>query len=236
MKFSAFSYVLGIRPGTCAYKHSAAEIFKDAPWLNIPGDRFSHILVEPLYPPGRLLGGASTSGGKMSKLAALAAARRKEKSEKDNETPSQKPTASVALLDRLRQNGDRLLSRKSDREINAKAANTEAIIKEKGSSPNDAAPENYVLPSRIKSRASQSHFASVASTGPSSVAPTASPSIFAQTLFSDDAENPWRSDSPKNSLYFKLPPLQGPSAKLCAFSGPSPDDRVVDVQKPKSWL
>ncbi|KAG0161118.1 hypothetical protein PDIDSM_8651 [Penicillium digitatum] len=71
---------------------SAADFFRDCPWLNIPSHRKSEILIEPLYPRLGLLGGAPESGGKLSKLAALAAARKKKESEKaplpETSTPS----------------------------------------------------------------------------------------------------------------------------------------------------
>ncbi|KAJ6160879.1 Translation elongation factor EF-1 subunit [Penicillium chermesinum] len=41
---------------------SAADFFRDCPWLNVPLHRKSEILVEPLYPRLGLLGGATRSG------------------------------------------------------------------------------------------------------------------------------------------------------------------------------
>ncbi|KAJ5796147.1 Translation elongation/initiation factor/Ribosomal beta-barrel [Penicillium psychrosexuale] len=64
---------------------SAADFFRDCPWLNVPSHRKSDILIEPLFPRLGLLGGAPENGGKLSKLAALAAARKKKEAEK---TPS----------------------------------------------------------------------------------------------------------------------------------------------------
>ncbi|KAI0113296.1 P-loop containing nucleoside triphosphate hydrolase protein [Daldinia grandis] len=54
---------------------SFADFFSDMPWLNIPKDRETTFTI-PSQPRGGLLGGAST-GGKVSKLQALAAARKK---------------------------------------------------------------------------------------------------------------------------------------------------------------
>lgn len=71
---------------------SAAEFFRDSPWLNVPSHRKADILVEPLYPRMGLLGGAPESGGKASKLAALAAARKK----KEEEKPPAEATPAVA--------------------------------------------------------------------------------------------------------------------------------------------
>jgi hypothetical protein len=59
---------------------SMKEFFADTPWLQVPPERLTEITMEPRYPElgTGLLGGASDApGGKVSKLAALAAARRK---------------------------------------------------------------------------------------------------------------------------------------------------------------
>ncbi|KAJ5093459.1 Translation elongation/initiation factor/Ribosomal beta-barrel [Penicillium angulare] len=88
---------------------SAADFFRDSPWLNVPSHRKADILVEPLYPRLGLLGGAPEASGKMSKLAALAAARKqKESGQATSNTPpastseSQQPEkAKISLKDRL---------------------------------------------------------------------------------------------------------------------------------------
>ncbi|KAJ6188371.1 hypothetical protein N7519_003279 [Penicillium mononematosum] len=99
---------------------SAADFFRDCPWLNVPSHRKSEILIEPLYPRLGLLGGSPESGGKLSKLAALAAARKKKEGEKapslsETSTPStpklEQPTSldhsgtSRSLRDRLAASG-----------------------------------------------------------------------------------------------------------------------------------
>ncbi|OQE29066.1 hypothetical protein PENFLA_c004G06707 [Penicillium flavigenum] len=99
---------------------SAADFFRDCPWLNVPSHRKSEILIEPLYPRLGLLGGAPENGGKLSKLAALAAARKKKEGEKapsmsETSTPStpklEQPTSldhsgtSRSLRDRLAASG-----------------------------------------------------------------------------------------------------------------------------------
>ncbi|OQE05719.1 hypothetical protein PENVUL_c022G05446 [Penicillium vulpinum] len=66
---------------------SSADFFRDCPWLNVPSHRKADILIEPLYPRLGLLGGAPESGGKLSKLAALAAARKKREGEKAPSLP-----------------------------------------------------------------------------------------------------------------------------------------------------
>jgi elongation factor 1 alpha-like protein len=66
----------------CSEPFSAADFFKDCPWLKVPEHRRSEILIEPLYSRRGLLGGASS--GKVSKLAALAAKRRQKESEQQS--------------------------------------------------------------------------------------------------------------------------------------------------------
>ncbi|WEW58172.1 hypothetical protein PRK78_003640 [Emydomyces testavorans] len=102
---------------TCSAPFSTRDFFKDSPWLNIPLHRKADILIEPLYPRIGLLGGAQEGSGKMSKLAALAAARKKKESEKNKvnggataigPSPSLVETqrsTSISLLDRLVSNG-----------------------------------------------------------------------------------------------------------------------------------
>ena len=81
----------------CNVRLPASTFFNDCPWFNIPEERRGEILVEPLHRHGGLLGGASSQGdGKPSKLAVLAAARRK----KGNEDQSgNSANSSVAILD-----------------------------------------------------------------------------------------------------------------------------------------
>lgn len=88
----------------CSTPFSAADFFRDSPWLQIPNHRKAQILIEPLYPRGGLLGGSSNSG-KMSKLAALAAKRRQKDSERSASTSTNSgPTQDdyTASLNKLR--------------------------------------------------------------------------------------------------------------------------------------
>jgi len=70
---------------SCSSLVSAKDFFRDCPWFNIPSHRRADILIEPLYPRGGLLGGATpaTAKPKVSKIAALVAKRR----QKENERP-----------------------------------------------------------------------------------------------------------------------------------------------------
>lgn len=91
------------------YVDNAVDFFRDCPWLKIPTHHRGEIIVEPLLPPGGLAGGSSSGEGKgkVSKLAALAAARKKKEErncEEDKELQEYTERASygaVGLLDRL---------------------------------------------------------------------------------------------------------------------------------------
>src|ERR1700709_1407075 len=82
----------------CSKPFSFAEFFKDSPWLNIPPERQT-IFLAPLYPRGGLLGGSSDGTPKMSKLQALAAARKKKAQEQKTSRGLgvEKPMASLSL-------------------------------------------------------------------------------------------------------------------------------------------
>jgi elongation factor 1 alpha-like protein len=80
------SFPVHLSKEPCSIHFCAADFFKDTPWLQVPFHRKAEILIKPLYPAGRLLGGASK---KPSKLAQLAAARRK----KDEEAKSSRGSA-----------------------------------------------------------------------------------------------------------------------------------------------
>ncbi|KAM5457266.1 hypothetical protein McanCB49686_002867 [Microsporum canis] len=85
---------------------SARDFFKDSPWLNVPPHRKADILIEPLYPRFGLMGGSSAEKpGKMSKLAALAAARKKKEQKSPEDGPvgglTDEGNKPISLRDRL---------------------------------------------------------------------------------------------------------------------------------------
>lgn len=92
-------------PPTCIAPVSAAGFFDDCPWFQIPLDRQADLILEPLYPRLRgLLGGnPAAAAGKMSKLAALAAARKKKEAEQasSGQTGTGQTSVGTSALDRL---------------------------------------------------------------------------------------------------------------------------------------
>lgn len=215
------------------------HFFADAPWLNIPLERQGEILVEPLYPRGGLLGGSSNQGGsKVSKLAALAAARKKKENEKPNSTEFHEPNSSVALLDRLR-------VKTQEKETTGVPEPTifksEDFLPPQGAA--NTASRKYVSKRRESSQAVMPSKEIQAATSPSITIPkepahnpavqpmpTAAPSTFAKVIL-----GPTQSPEPSleesfQHLTISVSQFINGGTKLEPFVGPSPDDVVIKAQ------
>lgn len=195
------------------------EIFADCPWLRIPDWRRAEILVEPTHPRGGLLGG-SGAAPKKSKLAALAAARRKE-----NATASsgvqEGVSSSVSLLDKLSLQKDPSGATSSKRPSDQPSAEPQR-------------PRKYPVRPRVQepepkpkseSEDSEDDQAPSEDTVPAQLAP---PSAFASVLVGP-APN---SGHPKEAAPAAFAPYQyPPDLSTDPFEGPSPDDVVLQAQK-----
>lgn len=228
-------YPLPCPSAPCSGSFSLSDFFKDSPWLNVPVHRQGEILIEPLYPRLRLLGGSpSTTEGKVSKLAALAAARRKREADKASEGLSKQQSSSVALLDKLNTNS------KAEAEKNPKLT-TASESKSDGSRVND---ENHLpcLTTRkypLRRRESPGPPSEIPQEPPKeteseaqqvqdTITLLANPSMFAKTVLGYQAKEP-----PLGTLHadFTLPYITDSNfTKTIAFTGPSPDDIVSNVQ------
>ncbi|BAE57468.1 unnamed protein product [Aspergillus oryzae RIB40] len=227
---------------------SAADFFRDSPWLNVPAHRKADILIEPLYPRLGLLGGAPESGGKVSKLAALAAARKKKEGDKAstaapaqnaevNKTPvpsTEQKGASLSLRERLAGNGKILKPEgaQSPRPLG------------KLSHPGSHSPQKKPSPELVKQNgASQVNSANVQQelTAEPLVKkeekeqPTvnirASPSTFASTIVGDVTRPKLTEPSPLFSTSLDLMEIYGQNlTEPFDFTGPSPDDVVLNAQ------
>ncbi|KAL9601840.1 MAG: hypothetical protein Q9179_002731 [Wetmoreana sp. 5 TL-2023] len=225
----------------CYMPLSIADFFADAPWLNVPKERRGEILIEPLYPRGGLPGGSPIQDGtKTSKLAALAAARKKKENEKLDNVEPRRANASVALLEKLTSkaqndepsNGKGLTGSKFEA-----AASTEARISavlqprkypNKGQeSLHAVAPGSEDLKS---SSPSISDNGESALEGSMQLMPTAAPSAFAQTIFRSLHEAQPSVMESFRSLALSLPQTSRSDAKSSPFAGPSPDDIVTKAQ------
>lgn len=226
-------YPLPCPSAPCSGSFSVTEFFKDSPWLNVPIQRRGQILIEPLYPRLRLLGGSSsTTEGKVSKLAALAAARRKKEADKPSEGQSTRQSSSVTLLDKLS------TSKKAEAEIDT--TTTAASDSLSGNSKvNDENIPGQVRRYPLRRKKSPTPPSSLPQEPPKEKEPEAqqmqdtttikaSPSMFARTVLGGQAKEP-----PLAVLHtdFKLPYITDPDfTKSKAFTGPSPDDIVTNAQ------
>lgn len=221
-------------------KHfSAADFFKDTPWLNVPPNLKAEIIIEPLFPRGGLLGGSS-GGSKPSKLAQLAAARKKKEEEKKAQgRDSQSSQSSSNALSLLSQLGNR--------------PNASERVKGNRSSPESGQkPDENVPPSAEKSQQGTQQAKTIPKSTPKSIPDTkqpesevesreisqetlkARPSPFALTVtgFCSAPNQPFSTQRPEPTPLFPIPGHEYDHLAETnrAFLGPSPDDVVEQAQ------
>jgi elongation factor 1 alpha-like protein len=201
-----------VDPG-CSKPFSVKDFFKDMPWLHTPLDRQA-TFIAPLYPRGGLLGGSSDGAPKMSKLQALAAARKKKAQEQKSSgsTGAETPMAKLTLDS----------SKPTDSRAGP-ASRGFPIRKRKDSNPHEKAP------TPIERESSKDANRDI----PMETPPLdqAEPSAFANTMFSTPAKPFQQSDG-----VFTLPYNATPIANNDPFAGPSPDDVVMAAQSKGSTI
>ena len=205
---------------------SYADFFSDMPWLNIPKEREA-VLVPPQLPRGGLLGGSGAQP-KMSKLQALAAARRKKvEDRKSGEEKVQEAgdTLENLSLQESRSNAQPESAAKR-RRLGREAESRQAAAYSDSHNPPLPDDETEKLgsvmnvdgPADISIRDAQAE-------APGAL--RARPSAFAQTLLGSNSEHHDRAQVES----FQYPYLAlSPSCIQDAFSGPSPDDKVLAAQ------
>lgn len=220
----------------CNSPLTAAELFKDIPWLGVPFERRGNIVVEPLYPRGRLLGGSPNVPGKPSKLAALAAARKiSQQNERtsggtDSVSRTSTQSTSIALLDRLSA-GDK---RKLNDEVKTKTLAEEQRIVDVRFSTYQNQSRGYPIHSKINSMRVVSEKVSISPEYIETSIPDepklcdvrAAPSIFAQTMF--DSSGPGRVTEANSFSFPRTSDVD--RTNINGFAGPSPDDVVINAQ------
>ena len=219
-------------PSSCSTRFSVTDFFSDSPWLNIPRDRLGEIVVEPLYPRGGLLGGSSKpDGAPKSKLAALAAARKKKPIQRDED--AQNATSSIALLDKLSGKPRQLKPNSaSSGNPNPLSVVTEQTVHEQSrkyprrKSKEPESPQRQ-QPAEALFKKSDS-LASPDNEKKSEITPTARPSIFARTIFSTTTISQ-QHDIRSSDRYLVRPDTH----TEFNFAGPSPDDIVTKAQNAK---
>jgi elongation factor 1 alpha-like protein len=195
------------------------------PWLNIPPEHQA-VFIAPLHPRGGLLGGSSDGAPKLSKLQALAAARKKKSQEQKSNGASgvEKPMATLSLADQSQEKD------KFDRPETARSTSSAKqpsrgfpLRKRKNSDPH----EKLHKPSSNTKQVSDASDQASTSFSPILELDQAEPSAFASTMF-----NSRDNSSPNASInLFTLPytASQTPPAAN-PFAGPSPDDVVIAAQ------
>lgn len=196
-------------PATCKKPFSFADFFKDMPWLNIPIERQT-IFVEPLYPRGGLLGGSSDGAPKMSKLQALAAARKKKAQEqKSGSSGVDKPMSELSINGASKEEDITETAPKPSREF--------PLRKRKDSNPHEK-PSKAPSPKKDVERVDPDTQMDIAPVD------QAEPSAFASTMFSSPMPS-----APSANL-FTLPYTATATTATDPFAGPSPDDVVIAAQ------
>lgn len=194
---------------------SYAGFFEDMPWLQVPESRKA-VFVEPCHMRGGLLGGSSSFGTpKMSKLQALAAARRKKSEEQKGESSEsiEKPMAKLNLQ-----------SQPTIQKTNTSPAsgNTSIETQQPQKRKNSITHQKTVHPSE---KSSSPDLVSPQSARNPSL--QAVPSAFANTLFAAPPRVP--SIHPK--AMFTMPYVRNAVVEATnAFAEPSPDDVVLAAQ------
>lgn len=209
------------------------------PWLNVPRERLSNMVVQPLHARGGLLGGSSgATSGKPSKLAALAAARKKAQLEKKNMTandmaPQSEESAeqdkTLTMLDRLtvkarasegNQTPSVTSKRKGGSDESPKLQDQQrSYPRRKKDTKDEEEPRETILPAvPVNEQAPQ----------PPPESLRATPSNFAQTVMGN--QNAHISQHMTEDKVFSLQYVNDKQETNKAFAGPSPDDVVANAQ------
>ncbi|KAF2092341.1 elongation factor Tu GTP binding domain protein [Saccharata proteae CBS 121410] len=216
------------------------DFFKDTPWLNVPAHRRGKLDLESSASPGRLLGGS----GKPSKLAALAAARKKKQEEtKAGQTSTSVITpepqgsgTAVSLLDRLGHKekaeanthdesagaGQDKTSGDAVHEVKVTNQQTRSYPLRKKKEPSPVRQEQ--APPIPEPEPHQD-------TEPQIPDLRAPPSTFASTVVGHREASPDAGGQLRARSVFPLPYTVEPDyTKANPFAGPSPDDVVMTAQ------
>ncbi|KAM3562973.1 hypothetical protein MY1884_001518 [Beauveria asiatica] len=192
---------------------SMDAFFLDMPWLRTPTDRHA-TLIAPCTPPGGLLGG-SDGGPKMSKLQALAAARKKkteQKKEQENEIKAEKGLQELSISSQ-KSSGQAQIPHTSASSVPLPMPEGTCLESEPLPTPN--APLSSATDEPMPGM--EAHVNVV------DQRPT--PSAFAQTLIGSALGGRKR-----NQDVFAMAYASSPTYLASAFSEPSPDDIVLAAQ------
>ncbi|KAG4254973.1 elongation factor 1-alpha [Fusarium proliferatum] len=186
--------------------------FDDMPWMSVPQERQT-VFIEPERPRGGLLGGG-LGPPKMSKLQALAAARKKKTEEKkeleragrglERLSINESQKENQPILGQVRQAPEPTLRVKSP----PQEESTEVAAITDNLKDTDSTPKGWLMDEDLPV-----------------MMPRAAPSAFAQTLFGSAP-----SKAPRPDEIFAMPYTSSPIYVAEAFAEPSPDDVVLAAQ------
>ncbi|KAJ6028622.1 HBS1-like protein [Penicillium herquei] len=206
---------------------SAAEFFRDCPWLNVPAHRKAEILVEPLYPRLGLLGGAPEVK-KGSKLAALAAARKAKAS--GQTTPASESSASqpesadkpkLSLQERLAASSRSPKPAEGLTGLRRLGKPSPAV-----SSTPSPAPSESPAPARAEETTIKQ-----VDLGPPPKADLRAPcSVFATALIGKETRPKITEPNHGRPMVVDFDEIYGHNTEHFDFSGPSPDDVILKAQ------
>ena len=202
---------------------SFEDFFRDMPWLNIPKHRET-VFIEPARPKGGLLGGSGQSGGKMSKLQALAAARKK-KAEEQKSEKAIKETAQG--FNHLTLNSPPSETKESQpvKPLGSVLGKRLATAQPPGSPNPQGESQAPATPAEeVETQAAEP--AASPTLEQETPLETTAPSAFAQALLGPTTSS--NAPAPRNQ--FPYPYLSLTSSVTDAFSEPSPDDVVLTAQ------
>ena len=181
-----------------------------------------------------MLGGSpSTTEGKVSKLAALAAARRKKESDKTSVVESKQQSSSVTLLDKLNPSKEAEAEEAANSTRASDSMSGTSKVNDENNMPSQT--RRYPLrrrrspspPSEIPQEPLKENEPEVQKLHDTTTI-LANPSMFARTVLGGQAMEP---SSETLHTDFKLPYIKDPNfTKSTAFTGPSPDDIVSNAQ------
>ncbi|KAK2014314.1 elongation factor Tu GTP binding domain-containing protein [Colletotrichum eremochloae] len=200
---------------------SPASFFHGISWIKVPSHRKA-VFVPPRPLPGGLLGGGE--GPKLSKLQALAAARKKKtadaKKPDDRVDRAEKRMSTLAIDEPSKEAQRSGLSILAKRQKLAEGSQTSTPVSQL---QQDESAPNPVGMDVDQSRASSAGDEEEAEDG-CFVVPSTRPSAFAQTLFGP------AHDAAAASQTYTLPYMDSSAFVPSAFSQPSPDDIVLAAQ------
>lgn len=197
---------------------SLRDFFFDMPWSSFP-PAHQTIFIEPPY-HGGLLGGSGDGAPKMSKLQALAAARKKKAQEQksNGDAGMEKPMAELSINEKIAP-----VSKLEEVEHTKPTTRSFPLRKRKDSNPHEKIEKPpSVEEEESKMVVEEDHeIQNIPEPDP------AEPSAFASTMFG-------RTNSPKKTKpppVFSMPyNMASPNPPTDPFSGPSPDDVVLAAQ------